>query len=86
MYPPRNFPPRRPRIRENVNEIITVSDEEILKAMRLLWERLKIIVEPSGAVPFAALLKKKELFAGKRVGIIISGGNVDLEKIGKLIG
>ena len=48
-------------IRENVMEIITVSDEEILKAMRLLWERMKIIVEPSGAVPFAALLKKKEI-------------------------
>ena len=73
-------------IRENVKEIITVTDEEILKAMRLLWERLKIIVEPSGAVPFAALLKNKELFAGKRVGIIISGGNVDLDKVGKLIG
>jgi len=73
-------------IRENVKEIITVTDEEILKAMRLLWERMKIIVEPSGAVPFAALLKKKELFAGKRVGIIISGGNVDLDKVDKLIG
>ena len=73
-------------IRENVKEIITVTDEEILKAMRLLWERMKIIVEPSGAVPFAALLKKKELFAGKRVGIIVSGGNVDLDKVGKLIG
>jgi threonine dehydratase len=72
-------------IRENVKEIITVTDEEILKAMRLLWERLKIIVEPSGAVPFAALLKRKELFAGKRVGIIISGGNVDLDKVDKLV-
>jgi threonine dehydratase len=72
-------------IRENVKEIITVTDEEILKAMRMLWERMKIIVEPSGAVPFAALLKKKELFAGQKIGIIISGGNVDLDKIGKLM-
>jgi threonine dehydratase len=48
--------------------------------MKLLWERMKIIVEPSGAVPFAALLRKKENFKGKRIGIILSGGNVDLKK------
>src|SRR4030095_14630191 len=72
-------------IRENVKEVITVSDEEILSAMRMLWERMKILVEPSGAVPFAAVLKKKEIFKGKKVGIIISGGNVDLDKVDKLI-
>jgi threonine dehydratase len=52
--------------------------------MRLIWERMKIIVEPSCAVPVAALLKEKTTFTGKRVGIILSGGNVDLEKALKL--
>jgi threonine dehydratase len=67
-------------IYENIEEIVTVSDAEIVEAMKLLWERMKIIVEPSGAVPFAALLRKKEKFQGKQVGIILSGGNVDLKK------
>ncbi len=69
-----------PIILEYVKEIITVTDEEIIAAMRLIWERMKIIVEPSCAVPFAAVLKSKEKFAGKKVGIILSGGNVDLGK------
>jgi len=47
----------------------------------LIWERMKIIIEPSCAVPFAALLKEKEQFVGKKVGIILTGGNVDLEKL-----
>lgn len=71
-----------PVIYENVKEIITVTDEEIIAAMRLIWERLKITVETSCAVPFAAVLKSKEKFKDKRVGIILSGGNVDLEKVG----
>lgn len=75
-----------PVIHELVKEIITVTDEEIVQAMRLIWERLKIIVEPSCAVPFAAVLKEKSRFAGKRVGIILSGGNVDLERAAKLFG
>lgn len=75
-----------PVIYENVKEIITVTDEEIIAAMRLIWERLKIIVETSCAVPFAALLKSTEKFKDKRVGIILSGGNVDLEKVGKFFG
>lgn len=73
-----------PVIRELVKDIITVTDEEIVSAMRLIWERLKIIVEPSCAVPFAAVLKEKSRFTGKRVGIILSGGNVDLERAAKL--
>jgi len=73
-----------PIIRELVKEVITVTDEEIVSAMRLIWERLKIVVEPSAAVPFASVLKSKEKFKGKRVGIILSGGNVDLEKAAKL--
>jgi len=70
-----------PIIQENVKEIITVTDEEIIDALRLVWERMKIIIEPSCAVPLAALLKEKERFTGKRVGIILSGGNVDLERV-----
>jgi len=73
-----------PIIQETVKKIITVSDVEIIKAMRIIWERLKIIVEPSAAVPFAAVLKEKAQFRNKNVGIIISGGNVDLERAAKL--
>ena len=73
-----------PIIRDNVKEVITVTDEEIIAAMRLIWERLKIIIEPSCAVPFAALLKDKSKFTNKKVGIILTGGNVDLNKIAKL--
>lgn len=73
-----------PVIKELVKDIITVSDEEIVAAMRIIWERLKIIIEPSCAVPFAAVLKEKQRFAGKRVGIILSGGNIDLERAAKL--
>ncbi len=68
-------------IRETVADVLTVSDAEIVAAMRLIWERLKIVVEPSGAVPFAALLKNRELFRNKKVGIILSGGNIDLDKL-----
>jgi threonine dehydratase len=71
-------------IRDHVKEIITVTDEEIVQAMRTIWERMKIIIEPSCAVPFAAVLKAKEKFAGKKTGIILSGGNVDLERACKL--
>jgi threonine dehydratase len=70
-----------PLIRQYVKDIITVTDEEIVAAMRLIWERMKIIIEPSCAVPLAALLKEKDRFAGKKVGIILSGGNVDLGKL-----
>jgi threonine dehydratase len=73
-----------PIIQDLVKEVITVSEEEIVSAMRLIWERLKLVVEPSAAVPFASVLKSKEKFKGKRVGIILSGGNVDLEKAAKL--
>lgn len=73
-----------PLIKEMVSEVITVSDKEIIEAMRLIWERVKIIVEPSCAVPFAAVLKEKKKFSGKKIGIILSGGNVDLERAFKL--
>ena len=70
-----------PIIRELVSEIIRVEEEEIVQAMRFVWERLKIIIEPSCAVPFAALVKEKHRFKGRSVGIILSGGNVDLSKL-----
>ncbi|MFX0108747.1 MAG: pyridoxal-phosphate dependent enzyme, partial [Candidatus Hodarchaeota archaeon] len=67
-------------IKKHVDDIITVTEREILDAMRLLWERMKIVVEPSGAVSLAGLLSHaKEIRANSRVGVIISGGNVDLE-------
>ncbi len=70
-----------PIIQELVSEIIRVEEEEIIVAMKLLWERLKIVIEPSCAVPFAAVLREKEKFQNKKVGIILSGGNVDLTKL-----
>ncbi len=72
----RNFP----IIREFVKEIITVDDSDIVSAMRLIWERLKIIVEPSSATVLAAVIKAPHSFAGKKTGLIISGGNVDLSE------
>lgn len=74
-----------PIIQENVKEILTTSDREILSAMKLIWERLKIIIEPSSAVPLAGLLKQKEKFQNRQVGIILSGGNVDVNKVSKLL-
>jgi threonine dehydratase len=70
-----------PIIRDYVQEIITVTEKAIVEAMRLMWERMKIVVEPSGAVPLGALLPRSEKFLGKRVGIIVSGGNVDLDRL-----
>ncbi|MCE4224064.1 pyridoxal-phosphate dependent enzyme [Methylobacterium sp. C25] len=68
-------------IRSHVADIQTVSEEEIVAAMKLIWKRLKIVMEPSSAVTLAAVLKNSEVFAGKRVGLIITGGNVDLDKL-----
>lgn len=65
-------------ISNHVQDIITVSDKEIIDSMKLVWERMKIIIEPSAAVPLAALFKRKEFFKGKSLAIILSGGNVDL--------
>lgn len=64
-----------------VDDIVTVSEENIVAAMRMVWERMKIIIEPSSAVPLAAILENKVDVKGKRVGIILSGGNVDLGKL-----
>jgi len=67
-----------PVIRQHVKQIITVTEEDIVNAMRCIWERMKIIVEPSGAVPLGAVFSKAEEMSGKRIGLILSGGNVDL--------
>ena len=68
-------------LRQHVDEIALVTEEEILAAMRTLWERLKLIVEPSGAVSAAIAIYKKIPVEGKRIGIILSGGNLDLDQI-----
>lgn len=68
-------------IRQHVEDILRVSEDEIIAAMRLVWERMKIVIEPSSAVAVAALLKSPGLFATKRVGVILSGGNVDLDSL-----
>ena len=68
-------------ILDKVDEIITVSEDAIVAAMRMIWERMKIVVEPSGAVPFAAIIENKIDVAGKRVGLILSGGNAELAKL-----
>lgn len=70
-----------PIIQQYVNRIILVRENEIASAMRLIWERMKIIVEPSSAVALAALIKERGDFEDKKVGIILSGGNVDLNNL-----
>jgi len=68
-------------VSNHVTDILTASEAEIVDAMKLIWKRMKIIMEPSSAVPLAIVLKNRDVFAGKRVGIIITGGNVDLDKL-----
>ncbi len=68
-------------IRKYADGILTVTEEEIVSAMRMVWEYMKIIIEPSSAVPVAAVMKNPDIFAGKRVGIILSGGNVELNSL-----
>jgi len=70
-----------PIILNNVDQIVTVSEASIVAAMRMIWERMKIIIEPSSAVPLAAILENKVDVKGKKVGIILSGGNVDFGKL-----
>ena len=65
-------------IKDSVDGIVTVSEESIIRAMRLIWERMKIIIEPSSAVPLAAILERKVEVQNQKVGIIVSGGNLDM--------
>ena len=68
-------------VKSHVSDILTASDPEIVDAMKLTWKHLRMVMEPSSAVPLATILKNKDVFKGKRVGVIITGGNVDLDKL-----
>jgi threonine dehydratase len=72
-------------IRKKVNQIIIVSEKEIVDAMRFIWERMKLVVEPSGACSLAGVLFGKIPIENKKVGVIISGGNIDLNEFFDLI-
>jgi threonine dehydratase len=73
-------------IRRGVDEIVTVSEAAIVGAMRSIWEALKVVIEPSAAVPYAAILEGKVDVRGQRVGIVLTGGNVDLDKLPWVVG
>jgi threonine dehydratase len=73
--------PNFPIIQRYVDDIVTVSEEAIISAMRTIWDTMKIIIEPSAAVPYAAIVEDKIDIGGKRVGIILTGGNVDLDAL-----
>ena len=68
-------------MKNQVSDILTASEQEIVDAMKLIWKRMKIVMEPSSAVPLATILKNRQVFAGSRVGIIVTGGNVDFDKL-----
>ncbi len=68
-------------IRKYVDDILCAEEETIIRAMRIIWERMKLIAEPSAAVPLAVILENREIFEGKKVGMILTGGNVDLERL-----
>ena len=68
-------------VSNHVTDILTASEQEIIDAMKLTWQRMKMVIEPSCAVPLAVILKNPNLFRGKKVGVIITGGNVDLDKL-----
>ena len=68
-------------VKSRVTDILSASEQEIIDAMRLTWARMKIVIEPSCAVPLATILKNPDVFRGRRVGVIITGGNVDLDKL-----
>ena len=68
-------------VKNHVTDILTASEQEIIDAMRLTWARMKIVIEPSCAVPLATILKNPDVFRGRRVGVVITGGNVDLDKL-----
>ena len=68
-------------VKNHVTDVLTATEDEIIDAMKLTWKRMKIVIEPSCAVPLAVILKNPEVFRGKRVGVVISGGNVDHDKL-----
>ena len=68
-------------IQRYVDDVVTVSEEAIISAMRTIWETMKIVIEPSAAVPYAAIAESRIDIDGKRVGIVLTGGNVDLDAL-----
>jgi threonine dehydratase len=68
-------------IRCYADDILCAGEESIIRAMRIIWERMKLVTEPSAAVTLAAVLENPDIFKGKKVGIILTGGNVDLERL-----
>lgn len=68
-------------VSNHVTDILTATEQEIIDAMKLTWQRMKIVIEPSCAVPLATLIKNREHFAGQRIGVIITGGNVDIDRL-----
>ncbi len=75
-----------PLVRQHVDDMVTVSDAEIVEALRFLWERMKLVVEPTGALGLAAALAGRVDVTGQQVGVIVSGGNADLAALGALLG
>jgi threonine dehydratase len=75
-----------PIIQRDVDDILTVSDDELVACMRFFAERMKIVVEPTGCLGFAAARKMKDSLRGKRIGVLVSGGNIDLDRFASLIG
>ena len=73
-----------PILSDHLRDLLLVDDAQVVAAMRLIWERMKLVVEPSGAVPLAVVLAHRERFAGRRVGLVVSGGNVDLDLVADL--
>jgi threonine dehydratase len=68
-------------VQQYVHDIVTVSEEAIVSSMRTIWETMKIVIEPSAAVPYAAIMENKIAVSGKRVGIILTGGNIELDEL-----
>ena len=68
-------------VKNHVADVLTATEDEIIEAMKLTWKRMKIVIEPSCAVPLAVILKNPNVFRGCRVGVVITGGNVDLDKL-----
>tara|TARA_S200000501_G_scaffold378838_1_gene444109 strand:- start:16535 stop:17476 length:942 start_codon:yes stop_codon:yes gene_type:complete len=68
-------------ILDGTDQIVTIEEEEIVNSMKLIWERLKIVCEPSCSLPLAAVLKNKEKFKGKKIGLILTGGNIDVSNL-----
>ena len=73
-------------VQKHVTDILTASEDEIVAAMLLTWQRMKIVMEPSCAPPLAVILKNPDVFRGKRVGVIVTGGNVDMKKLPWMVG